>query len=57
MVFVKKLILFPSIVLMQNGSTKRVLKSCKTKTKKQEKPIAEVSERKEDFFDYGKKRF
>ena len=32
---------------MQNGSTKRVLKSCKTKTKKQEKPIAEVSERTE----------
>ena len=31
----------------ENGSTKRVLKSCKTKTKKQEKPIAEVSERTE----------
>ena len=31
MVFVKKLNLFPFIVLMQNESIKRVLKSCKTK--------------------------
>ena len=30
-VFVKKLNLFSSIVLMQNGSIKRVLKSSKTK--------------------------
>ena len=42
MVFVKKLRLFPSFVLMQL---------------EQEKPIAEVSERKEAFFDYEKHRF
>ena len=42
MVFVKKLSLFPSFVLMQL---------------EQEKPIAEVSERKEAFFDYEKHRF
>ena len=31
MVFVKKLNFFPSFVLMENGSIKRVPKSCKTK--------------------------
>ena len=31
MAFVKKLNLFTFIVLMQNGSIKRVLKSCKAK--------------------------
>ena len=31
MVFVKKLNVFPSIVLMQSGSIKRILKSSKTK--------------------------
>ena len=42
MVFVKKLRVCLSFVLIKI---------------EQEKPIADVSERKEDFFDYGKKRF
>ena len=42
MVFVKKLSFFATFVLMQL---------------EQEKPIAEVSERKEVFFDYEKHRF
>ena len=41
-VFVKKLSLFPSFVLMQL---------------EQETPIAEVSEQKEALFDYEKRRF